>query len=248
MHKLALLRHGESEFNRSKRFTGWIDCDLTERGVAEAVEAANLLRTAGYEIDKIYTSVLTRCRKTVEILQRELGIEDVPVVATWRLNERHYGALQGLNKSEMAARFGEQQVLAWRRSYDVRPPAMDAGNILNLRRDPKYRNVPETDLPATESLKDTVQRVVPYWLQKIAPDVKGNKRVLIVAHGNSIRALVKYLDQISDSNIVGLYIPTGIPSIYELDADLRPIRHFYLGDPRRVHQAIENAQAQGKKL
>lgn len=237
LHKLALLRHGESEFNRSNRFTGWTDCDLTERGVEEAVEAAKLLRTASYEVDMIYTSVLTRCRRTVQILQRELGIEDVPVIATWRLNERHYGALQGLNKSEMAARFGEEQVLVWRRSYDVRPPALDAEDIRNPRRDPKYRHVPETDLPTTESLKDTVHRVVPYWLQDIAPDVKRNRRVLIVAHGNTIRALVKYLDQISDTDIVGLYIPTGIPLIYELDAALRPIRHFYLGDPRRVQQA-----------
>lgn len=234
LHKLALLRHGESEFNRSNRFTGWTDCDLTERGVGEAVEAAKLLRAARYDVGKIYTSVLTRCLRTVQILQRELGIEDVPVVATWRLNERHYGALQGLNKSEMAAKFGEQQVFAWRRSYDVRPPALDADDIRNSHGDPNYRDVPETDLPTTESLQDTVRRVVPYWLHEIAPEVKRKRRVLIVAHGNSIRALVKYLDQISDTDIVGLNIPTGIPQIYELDGGLRPVRHFYLGDPRPV--------------
>lgn len=247
MHQLAVLRHGESEFNKSNRFTGWTDCDLTERGVAEAVEAANLLRTAGFEIDTIYASVLIRCRRTVQILQRELGIEDVPVIATSRLNERHYGALQGLNKSEMAAQFGEQQVLAWRRSYDVRPPELGADDLRNPRRDPKYSDAPEADLPTTESLKDTVHRVVSYWRQVIAPDVKRNKRVLIVAHGNSIRALVKYLDRISDTDIVQLYVPTGIPQIYELDDDLWPIRHFYLGDSQRLQQAVEDAQAQGKK-
>ena len=243
MHKLVLLRHGESDWNRENRFTGWTDVDLSQKGVEEARAAGRLLKSGGYAFDLAFTSVLKRAIRTLWLALEELDRTWVPEVKDWRLNERHYGALQGLSKSEMAAKFGEQQVLIWRRSYDTPPPALAPEDPRSEARDPRYAGIA---VPRTECLKDTVARVVPYWEQAIAPQVRAGKRVLVAAHGNSLRALVKYLDNISDAAIVKENIPTGIPLVYELDDKLKPRRHYYLGDAEEVAKRIAAVSAQGK--
>jgi 2,3-bisphosphoglycerate-dependent phosphoglycerate mutase len=243
MHKLVLLRHGESDWNRANRFTGWTDVDLSAAGIAEARAGGRQLKSGGYAFDLAFTSVLKRAIRTLWIALEELDQMWLPVEKSWRLNERHYGALQGLNKGEMAAKFGEQQVLVWRRSYDVPPDPLDASDPRYEGKDPRYAGVP---VPRTECLKDTVARVVPYWESSIAPAVRAGRRVLIAAHGNSLRALVKHLDGISDEAIVKLNIPTGIPLVYELDATLKPLRHYYLGDPQEVERRLASVAAQGK--
>ncbi len=239
MHKLVFIRHGESTWNKENRFTGWVDVDLTEQGNREARQAGVLLKEAGYVFDLAYTSVLKRAIRTLWHVQDEMDQMYLPVVHSWRLNERHYGALTGLNKAETAAQYGDAQVLAWRRSYDTPPPAQQPADTAAFYDDPRYAKVPRTQLPLTECLKDTVTRVLPLWNESIAPALKAGKRVLIAAHGNSLRALIKYLDSISESDIVNLNIPNGMPFVYELDATLKPIRHYYLGD----QEAIASAQA-----
>ena len=243
MHKLVLIRHGESEWNRANRFTGWTDVDLSPAGIAEARAGGKLLKSSGYAFDLAFTSVLKRAIRTLWIALDELNQMWLPVEKTWRLNERHYGALQGLNKAEMAAKFGEQQVLVWRRSYDVPPDPLDPTDERYEGKDPRYAGI---QVPRTECLKDTVARVVPYWESSIAPAVRAGRRVLIAAHGNSLRALVKHLDGISDDAIVKLNIPTGIPLVYELDASLKPIGHSYLGDPQELERRLASVAAQGK--
>jgi 2,3-bisphosphoglycerate-dependent phosphoglycerate mutase len=247
MHKLVLLRHGESDWNRENRFTGWTDVDLSEKGRLEAIEAGRVLKSEGYVFDVAYTSVLKRAIRTLWMALDELDLMWIPVHRSWRLNERHYGALQGLNKSETAAKFGEAQVKVWRRSYDVRPPALTPDDERYPGRDPRYKSLTPRELPLTECLKDTVARFLPYWHETIAPAVREERKVLIVAHGNSLRALVKYLDQVSDEAIVELNIPTGLPLVYELDGDLKPLRSYYLGDPEKVKAAMDAVAAQGKK-
>jgi 2,3-bisphosphoglycerate-dependent phosphoglycerate mutase len=246
MKKVILLRHGESVWNKENRFTGWTDVDLTEKGVEEATRAGELMRDAGFVFDLAHTSVLRRAIKSLWLALEQLDLMWIPVLHSWRLNERHYGALQGLNKAETAAEFGEQQVLAWRRSYDVPPPALARDDPRCPGSDPRYRGLAASQLPLTECLKETVARVLPYWNQAIAPDIRAGKRVLIAAHGNSLRALVKYLDKVSDQDIVGLNIPTGVPLVYELDDVLKPIRHYYLGDPAEVEKAMQAVASQGK--
>jgi len=246
MHQLILLRHGESVWNKDNRFTGWTDVDLSEQGLKEAHDAGRLLRESGFVFDLAFTSVLKRAIRTLWIALDEMDLMWIPVYNSWRLNERHYGALQGLNKAEMAARYGEQQILTWRRSYDVRPPALAPSDERWPGRDPRYRGLTPDELPATECLKDTVARFLPYWTGHIAPAIAAGERVLIAAHGNSLRALIKYLDQVSDQDIVGLNIPTGTPLVYELDATLRPTRHYYLGDQAKIAAAVEAVAAQGK--
>lgn len=245
MIKLVLLRHGESEWNKKNLFTGWTNVDLSEKGVAEAREAGRMLKREGYAFDIAYTSVLKRAIHTLELVEEEMGIHPL-VKKSWRLNERHYGALQGLNKSKTAETYGEEQVHLWRRSYAVRPPALTRDDPRYPGNDPLYKDLSEDELPLTECLKDTVARVLPYWESEIAPTLRAGKKVLICAHGNSIRALIKYLDQVSDEEIVGVEIPTGIPLVYELDGALKPLRHFYLGDPARVRAAQEAVKNQGK--
>jgi len=247
MHRLVLLRHGESDWNRENRFTGWTDVDLSAKGMAEAHEAGSVLKAGGYTFDVAYTSVLKRAIRTLWLTLDEMDLMWIPVHRSWRLNERHYGALQGLNKSETAAKFGEDQVKIWRRSYDVPPPALTPDDERFPGRDRRYRDLTPQELPLTECLKDTVARFLPYWHQTIAPAVREGQRVLIAAHGNSLRALVKYLDDVSDQAIVGLNIPTGMPLVYELAADLKPLRNYYLGDPEKVKAAMEAVAAQGKK-
>jgi len=246
MKKVILLRHGESVWNKENRFTGWTDVDLTEKGVEEAKRAGDLMRDAGFVFDLAHTSVLRRAIKTLWLALEQLDLMWIPVLHSWRLNERHYGALQGLNKAETAAKFGEQQVLAWRRSYDVPPPALAADDARCPGGDPRYRGLTSSHVPLTECLKDTVARVLPYWNQAIAPDIRAGKRVLIAAHGNSLRALVKYLDKVSDEDIVGVNIPTGVPLVYELDDVLKPMRHYYLGDPAEIEKAMQAVASQGK--
>jgi 2,3-bisphosphoglycerate-dependent phosphoglycerate mutase len=246
MIKLVLLRHGESLWNKENRFTGWTDVDLSERGIEEAKAAGRLLKQEGYIFDVAFSSVLKRAIRTLWLVQDEMDLMWIPVSLSWRLNERHYGALQGLNKAEMAARFGEEQVLLWRRSYDVAPPPLEKDDPRYPGYDPRYKDLDEKDLPLTESLKDTVARFLPCWHELIAPTLASGKRVIIVAHGNSLRALVKYLDDISDAEIVHLNIPTGIPLVYELTDSLTPIRHYYLGDPDAVHRAMQAVADQGK--
>jgi 2,3-bisphosphoglycerate-dependent phosphoglycerate mutase len=246
MHKLVLLRHGESAWNKENRFTGWTDVDLTEKGVAEAIEAGKTLKAEGYTFDVAFTSVLKRSVRTLNLALDELDLLWLPVYKSWRLNERHYGALQGLNKAEMAQKFGEEQVLIWRRSYDVRPPALERTDERFPGTDRRYADLDPRTLPTTECLKDTVERFLPYWQDAIVPALKANQRVLVVAHGNSLRALVKYLDNISDQEIVGLNIPTGIPLVYELDDELNPIQHYYLGEPEAVAKATQAVANQGK--
>jgi 2,3-bisphosphoglycerate-dependent phosphoglycerate mutase len=248
MHKLVLLRHGESTWNRENRFTGWTDVDLSERGVEEAREAARLLAEEGYTFDIAYTSVLKRAIRTPWIVLDQMDLMWIPVVRHWRLNERHYGALQGLNKAETAEKHSAEQVHIWRRSYDTPPPALTVDDERYPGRDRRYASLSADELPLTECLKDTVDRFLPYWDETIAPAVKSGRRVLVAAHGNSLRALVKYLDDIGDDEIPGLNIPTGIPLVYELDDDLRPVKSYYLGDPEAARKAAEKVarQAQGK--
>ncbi len=245
-HKLVLLRHGESDWNRENRFTGWTDVDLSPKGVEEARAAGRLLREQGFEFDLAFTSVLKRAVRTLWLVLDEMDTMWIPVEKSWRLNERHYGALQGLNKAETAAKFGEQQVLMWRRSYDTPPPALEPGDPRGAGGDPRYAALAPGELPLTECLKDTVARVLPYWEAAIAPAMRAGKRVLVAAHGNSMRALVKYLDGISDIDIVGLNIPTGVPLVYELDDRLRPLRHHYLGDADEIARRISAVSTQGK--
>ena len=246
MYKLVLIRHGESVWNKENRFTGWTDVDLSERGVEEAHRGGKQLRESGYIFDLAYTSVLKRAIRTLWIVMDEMDLMWIPVINSWRLNERHYGALQGLNKAETAAKFGDQQVLVWRRSYDVPPPELTEDDARYPGKDPRYAGLSQAELPLTESLKLTVERFVPYWENTISKDVLAGKRVVIVAHGNSLRALVKYLDNISDEEIIGLNIPTGVPLVYELDAELKPIQHYYLGDPEEIAKAAAAVAAQGK--
>jgi 2,3-bisphosphoglycerate-dependent phosphoglycerate mutase len=246
MHKLVLLRHGESVWNKENRFTGWTDVDLSEQGLREAREAGRLLQEGGFRFDVAFTSVLRRAIRTLWTVLDEMDLMWIPVHHSWRLNERHYGALQGLNKAETAAQFGEQQVLVWRRSYDIPPPPLERADPRYPGDDPRYARIPPSEIPLTESLKETVARFVPHWRDVIAPEVAGGAHVIIAAHGNSLRALVKHLDRVSDQDIVGLNIPTGIPLVYELDAQLQPLRHYYLGDPARVQQAMAAVAAQGK--
>jgi 2,3-bisphosphoglycerate-dependent phosphoglycerate mutase len=241
--RLVLLRHGESEWNRENRFTGWTDVDLSPKGLEEARAAGRLLRAEGYGFDLAFTSLLKRAVRTLWIALDELDLMWLPVEKSWRLNERHYGALQGLDKAEMATRYGEQQVLAWRRSYDTPPPPLEPGDARYEGRDPRYAGI---DVPRAECLKDTVARVIPYWSNAIAPAVRAGRRVLIAAHGNSLRALVKHLDGISDEAVVQLNIPTGIPLVYELDDGMRATKHYYLGDPDEAARRIAAVSAQGK--
>jgi 2,3-bisphosphoglycerate-dependent phosphoglycerate mutase len=247
MKRLVLLRHGESTWNKENRFTGWTDVGLSDKGVREAAEAGRILATEGYTFDVAYTSVLKRAIKTLWLALEEMDLMWIPVHRNWRLNERHYGALQGLNKAEMAEEHGVEQVHEWRRSYDVRPPALAPDAAQNPATDPRYAGLARGDAPLTECLKDTVERFLPYWHETIAPAVRGGQRVLISAHGNSLRALVKYLDGISDQEIVGLNIPTGIPLVYELEDDLRPMRSFYLGDPEAAKKAAQAVANQLRK-
>ncbi|NIO08769.1 MAG: 2,3-diphosphoglycerate-dependent phosphoglycerate mutase, partial [Deltaproteobacteria bacterium] len=244
--KLVLLRHGESIWNKENRFTGWTDVDLSRRGIKEAQKAGQSLKEKGYTFDVAFTSVLKRAIRTLWLVLDEMDLMWIPVYRSWRLNERHYGALQGLNKAETAVKYGNKQVLIWRRSYDIRPPALEEKDERNPAKDPIYADLDRKDIPLTECLKDTVERFLPYWHEVLAPTVKSGKRVIISAHGNSLRALVKYLDHISDNDIVGLNIPTGIPLVYELDEELKPIKSYYLGDPEEVARAQEAVANQGK--
>ncbi|HYM47411.1 MAG TPA: 2,3-diphosphoglycerate-dependent phosphoglycerate mutase [Burkholderiaceae bacterium] len=246
MTKVVLLRHGESIWNKENRFTGWTDVDLTEQGRQEAKQAGKLLKEAGFAFDIAYTSVLKRAIRTLWTVLDELDRMWIPIENSWRLNERHYGALQGLNKAETAAKFGDDQVLVWRRSYDTPPPPLDAGDPRLALDDPRYAELGADSIPRTECLKDTVARFLPYWHGTIAPTVRTGKSVIIAAHGNSLRALVKYLDNISDADIVGLNIPTGVPLVYELDNNLKPVRNYYLGDAAAVQAAMQSVANQGK--
>lgn len=245
-YTLILLRHGESTWNLENRFSGWTDVDLTETGVKEAMRSAQLLAGEGLFPEFAFTSVLKRAIRTLWIVQDEMDRMWIPVERSWRLNERSYGALQGLNKAETAERHGDEQVLIWRRSYDVRPPALEPGDERNPRNDPRYADLSDAELPLTECLKDTVARVLPYWNDRIMPQIKTGKLVIIAAHGNSLRALVKHLDNISDNDIVGLNIPTGVPLIYELNQDMTPAGHRYLGDPDEIAAAVEAVASQGR--
>jgi 2,3-bisphosphoglycerate-dependent phosphoglycerate mutase len=246
MYKVVLLRHGESTWNKENRFTGWTDVELSEKGKEEAKKAGVVLKKEGFVFDIAYTSVLKRAIRTLWSVLDEMDLMWIPVLNTWRLNERHYGALQGLNKSETAAKYGEQQVLIWRRSYDVPPTPLTKEDDRFPGHDPRYKGLATKDLPLTECLKDTVARFLPYWHETIAPAIKSGKRVIIAAHGNSLRALVKYLDNVSEADIVNLNIPTGLPLVYELDNDLKPIKNYYLGDPEEVKKAMEAVANQGK--
>jgi 2,3-bisphosphoglycerate-dependent phosphoglycerate mutase len=245
--KLVLIRHGESTWNKENRFTGWTDVDLSAKGREEAHEGGRVLKAEGYTFDVAYTSVLRRAIHTLWTVLDEMELEWIPVHRSWRLNERHYGALQGLNKAETAAKFGEDQVKIWRRSYDVPPPALTADDERYPGHDPRYRGLTAAELPLTECLKDTVARFLPLWHETIAPAIKSGQKVLIAAHGNSLRALVKYLDNIPEKDIVELNIPTGMPLVYELDDDLKALNRYYLGDPEKVKAAMEAVAAQGKK-
>jgi len=246
MHKLVLIRHGESTWNLENRFTGWTDVDLTPTGVEQAKNSGRLLKQEGFDFDLCYTSVLKRATRTLWHCLDELDRTWLPVMHSWRLNERHYGGLQGLNKAETAKKFGDEQVLVWRRSYDVPPPPLEPGDPRSERGDIRYAKLSPGQVPLTECLKDTVDRVLPFWNESMAPAIKARKRVLVAAHGNSIRALVKYLDGISDTDIVGLNIPNGIPLVYELDGDLKPLRSYYLGDAEAVAKAAAAVANQGK--
>jgi len=246
MHRLVLLRHGESTWNQENRFTGWTDVDLSDRGLAEAKEAGRLLRDGGFAFDVAYTSLLKRAIKTLGLALDTLDQLWIPVVKSWRLNERHYGALQGLNKAETAAKHGDAQIKIWRRSYDIPPPPLEPGDTRDPSRDPRYAPLGPGDLPLTESLKDTVARFLPLWHEAIAPSIAAGRRVVIAAHGNSLRALVKYLDNVPEAEIVALNIPTGIPLVYELDEALAPLRHYYLGDPAAAEAAAARVAAQSR--
>ncbi len=246
MYKLVVVRHGESLWNKENRFTGWTDIDLSDKGIVEATAGAKAIIDAGLSFDIAYTSVLKRAIRTLWIMLEKMDLMWLPVVRHWRLNEKHYGTLQGLNKSETAMKYGEEQVKLWRRSYDVQPPALTKEDPRHPGHDRRYYSLTPNELPNTECLKDTVARVIPYWNEVLAPAIKSGQRVLIVAHGNSLRALVKFLDQIPDEEIVELNIPTGIPLVYELDDDLKPLRHYYLGDPDEIAKAQEAVANQGK--
>jgi len=246
MIKLVLLRHGESTWNKENRFTGWTDVDLSERGREEAKTAGQLLKDGGYVFDIAFTSVLKRAIRTLGLALDELDLLWIPVTKDWRLNERHYGALQGLNKAETAAKHGDAQIKIWRRSYDIPPPPLTVDDERHPSRDPRYARLDPKLLPLTESLKDTVDRFLPYWHDTIGPAIRSGKRVIVAAHGNSIRALVKYLDHVSEKDIVELNIPTGVPLVYELDADLRPLKHYYLGDHAAIEAAMQAVASQGK--
>jgi 2,3-bisphosphoglycerate-dependent phosphoglycerate mutase len=246
MYKVVLLRHGESTWNKENRFTGWTDVDLSEKGIGEAHKAGQTLKKEGYTFDIAYTSVLKRAIRTLWITLDEMDLMWIPVIRNWRLNERHYGALQGLNKAETAKKFGEEQVHIWRRSYDTPPPALEKNDERFPGSDPRYSDLTGTELPLTECLKDTVARFVPYWENTIAPTIKQGKKVIIAAHGNSLRALVKYLDDIPDEEIVGLNIPTGIPLVYELDENLNSLKSYYLGDPEEIKKLAAAVANQGK--
>ncbi|WP_077001082.1 2,3-diphosphoglycerate-dependent phosphoglycerate mutase [Variovorax sp. KK3] len=246
MHKLVLIRHGESTWNLENRFTGWTDVDLTPTGVEQAKQAGRLLKAEGYDFDVAYTSVLKRATRTLWHTLDELDRTWLPVVHSWRLNERHYGGLQGLNKAETAKKYGDEQVLVWRRSYSVPPPPLEPNDPRSERGDPRYAKLAPEQVPLTECLKDTVARVLPFWNESMAPAIRAGRRLVVAAHGNSIRALVKYLDGISDDDIVGLNIPNGIPLVYELDDELKPLRHYYLGDAAAAEKAAAAVAAQGK--
>jgi 2,3-bisphosphoglycerate-dependent phosphoglycerate mutase len=245
--KLVLLRHGESVWNRENKFTGWTDVDLSAKGRKEAEEAGAILKAEGYGFDMAFTSVLKRAIRTLWIVLDQMDLMWIPVYRSWALNERHYGGLQGLNKSETAAKYGEDQVLIWRRSYNIRPPELSKDDPRYPGKDPRYKDLDESQLPLTESLESTVKRFLPYWKGTMAPEIKKGRRVLIAAHGNSLRALVKHLDNISEKKIIDLNIPTGVPLVYELDGNLKPLKHYYLGDPETVKKAAEAVASQGKK-
>jgi 2,3-bisphosphoglycerate-dependent phosphoglycerate mutase len=246
MYKLVLIRHGESTWNLENRFTGWTDVDLTPTGLEQAKAGGRLLKADGYDFDLAYTSVLKRATRTLWHVLDEMDRTWLPVVHSWRLNERHYGALQGLNKADMARQYGDEQVLIWRRSYDTPPPPLEPGDPRSERGDRRYARLKPEEIPLTECLKDTVARVMPFWNESMAPAIRSGKRVVVAAHGNSIRALVKYLDGVSDTDIVGINIPNGIPLVYELDAELRPLKHYYLGDAEAAAMAAALVAAQGK--
>jgi 2,3-bisphosphoglycerate-dependent phosphoglycerate mutase len=246
MYKVVLLRHGESVWNKENRFTGWTDVDLSQKGVEEAIGAGNVMKEMGYTFDIVFTSVLRRALRTTWLALEQMDLLWIPEEKSWRLNERHYGALQGLNKAETAEKHGEEQVKIWRRSYDVPPPALEKTDPRYPGNDPRYHNLDDKDVPKTESLKDTVARFLPYWHEVIAPTIKTGKKVLISAHGNSLRALVKYLDNMSDDAVIALNIPTGVPLVYELDENLKPIKHYYLGDPEEIARKASAVAAQGK--
>ena len=246
MYTIVLLRHGESMWNKENRFTGWTDVDLSEKGRGEAQEAGRVMREEGYTFDIAFTSVLKRAIRTLWLALDEMDLMWIDIVRNWRLNERHYGALQGLNKAETAARHGDEQVLIWRRSYDIPPPPLEPDDPRFPRNEACYNALSDDELPLTECLKDTVARFLPYWHESIVPAIEAGRKVLVTAHGNSLRALVKHLDNVSDEEIVSLNIPTGIPLVYELDADLKPIRHFYLGDKEALEKAIKSVADQGK--
>jgi 2,3-bisphosphoglycerate-dependent phosphoglycerate mutase len=246
MKKIVLLRHGESTWNRENRFTGWTDVDLTPKGVEEARAAGRLLKAEGYDFDATFTSVLRRAIRTLNLALEEMDRLWLPVEKDYRLNERHYGALQGLNKAEMAGKFGEEQVLVWRRSYDVPPPALEAGDERDAMRDRRYAGLVRAKVPLTECLKDTVERVVPYWKERIAPRVAAGERLLVAAHGNSLRAMIKFLDNLSDEAIVKENVPTAIPLVYEFADDMKPIRRYYLGDQEAIAKAMHSVASQGK--
>lgn len=246
MIKIVLLRHGESTWNRENKFTGWIDVPLTEKGIEEAEESGQILKKEGFTFDVVFTNVLKRATETTKIVLKEMDLTKIPVHESWRLNERHYGALQGLNKSEMVKKFGEEQVLKWRRSYDISPPALTKEDKRYSGNDPKYKDLDEEDIPLTESLKDTVVRVLPYWEDDIISELKTGKKVLISASGNSLRALVKIIDNISNKEIVHFNIPTGVPLVYELDKNFKALKHYFLGDPKEIENKMKEVAAQGK--
>jgi len=246
MNKLVLLRHGESEWNKENRFTGWTDVDLSRKGIDEAREAGDILKEKGFTFDIAFTSVLIRAIHTLEIVLSRMGLEKIPVERSWRLNEKHYGALQGFNKRDTVLKYGEKQVLLWRRSYDIAPPPLDKSDARYPGNDPKYKDLDESELPLTECLKDTVERYMPYWHDVISREVTSEKKVLISAHGNSLRALVKHLDNVSDEDIVDLNIPTGVPLVYEFDNDLHPFKHYYLGDADAIRKAMDDVARQGE--
>ena len=246
MIKIIFLRHGESTWNKENKFTGWTDVPLTEKGIEEAEESGQILKKEGYTFDVVFTNVLKRATETTKIVLKEMDLTQIPVHESWRLNERHYGALQGLNKSEMAKKFGDEQVLKWRRSYDIRPPALTKEDKRYSGNDPKYKDLDEEDIPLTESLKDTVVRVLPYWEDHLISELKPGKKVLISASGNSLRALVKIIDNISNKEIVHFNIPTGVPLVYELDKNFKAVKHYFLGDPKEIEKKINAVAAQGK--
>ncbi|MFC2102706.1 2,3-diphosphoglycerate-dependent phosphoglycerate mutase [Bacteroidota bacterium] len=247
MHKLVLIRHGESQWNKENRFTGWTDVDLTEKGIHEAVEAGQTLKEAGFDFKLAYTSYLTRAIRTLDLVLDEMDLMWIPVYKSWRLNEKHYGALQGLNKSETAAEYGDEQVHIWRRSYDIPPPPLQEDDPRHPRFDPRYRDLKPSELPDTEALKDTVERIVPYWLDEISTSLKEHKQVLVAAHGNSLRGIVKYLKNISDEDIPGLNLPTGIPYVFEFDDNMKLVKDYFMGDPEVIKKLMEAVANQAKK-